>query len=159
MSSNASAASAGAPGPLAETGGRRPTVRERQYLTCAAVHPEGKVPGEASARLVEVMLAEGWIYREDGDGFRLEPPEALAFRGCTAWKVTLEGRWAALGLRQRHLIAGVGSGRLSLAHADAKTTALVKMHLLEDIGGALRPTVLGDQLVRAFAGNAETGQP
>ncbi|KFG71365.1 hypothetical protein [Streptomyces mutabilis] len=134
-------------------------MREREYLTRAARHPDGHVPGEASARLVEGMLMEGWIYREDRDGFRLEPEEALAFRGRTAWKITPEGRWAALGLRQRVLLAGARTGSLPLACDDVRTKVSMEMHLAEAVGGAVGLTVLGDELVRAFVTSGDGGQP
>ncbi|MET9779265.1 hypothetical protein ABZ023_34325 [Streptomyces sp. NPDC006367] len=162
MTSNTSVAGAdgaGAPHPGLETGGRNPTVRERQYLTRAATNLNGHVPGEASDRLIEAMLAEGWIYREDGDGFRLEPDEALAFRGHTAWKITPVGRWAALGFRQRMLLAEATSGSLSLDRRNVRTKLLIEMHLAEDVGGAVRLTDLGGELVRAFVAGGEGGQP
>ncbi|MBQ0888591.1 hypothetical protein KBZ94_27340 [Streptomyces sp. RM72] len=162
MSSNTSVAGADGAGPSHPApgkGGRRATVREGEYLTRAARHPEGHVPDGASARLVEAMLMEGWIYREDGDGFRLEPEEALAFRGRTAWKITPDGRWAALGLRQRVLLAGVRAGGRPLACDDVRAKALVEMHLAEAVGDAVGLTVLGDELVRAFVTSRDGYQP
>ncbi|MFI1312454.1 hypothetical protein ACH4TS_20270 [Streptomyces albidoflavus] len=159
MSSNTSGASADGTGPsAAPRSGRGATVRERQYLMHAARHPEGHVPGEASARLVEAMLAEEWIYREDDDGFRLEPEEALAFHGRTAWKITPDGRWAALGIRQRVLLAGARAGSLLPAPDDVRAKALVEMHLVKAVGGAVELTVLGDELVRAAEASGEYGQ-
>ncbi|WP_331746802.1 hypothetical protein OG923_34210 (plasmid) [Streptomyces halstedii] len=134
-------------------------MRERDYLTRAARHSEGHVPGEASVRLIEAMLAEEWIYREDGDGFRLEPEEALPFRGRTAWKITPDGRWAALGTRQRVLVAGVRTGSLLLAPDDVRAKALVEMHLVKSVAGAVELTVLGDELVRAAEAAGGDGQP
>ncbi|MFJ4703001.1 hypothetical protein ACIP5N_33105 [Streptomyces sp. NPDC088768] len=159
MSSNTSGASADGIGPSAALrSGRGATVRERQYLTRAARHPEGHVPVQASARLIEAMLAEEWIYREDGDGFRLEPEEALAFCGRTAWKITPDGRWAALGIRQRVLVTGVRTGSLLLAPDDVRAKALVEMHLVKTIGGAVELTVLGDELVSAAEASGDDCQ-
>lgn len=159
MSSNTSGATANGTGPSATTrSGRETTVRERQYLTRAARHPEGHVPGEASVRLIEAMLAEEWIYREDGDGFRLEHEEALAFCGRTAWKITPDGRWAALGTRQRVLLAGARTGSLPLAPDGVRAKALVEMHLVKAVDGAVELTVLGDELVRAAEASGDNGQ-
>ncbi|MFE7485805.1 hypothetical protein [Streptomyces sp. NPDC057552] len=159
MSSNTSGASTDGTGPsAAPRSGRATTVREREYLTRAARHPGGHVPGEASVRLIEAMLAEGWIYREDRDGFRLEPEEALAFRGCTAWKITPDGRWAALGIRQRVLLAGVRTGNLLLAPDDVRAKVLVEMHLVKTVGGVVELTALGDKLVRAAEASGDNDQ-
>ncbi|MEO3976961.1 hypothetical protein [Streptomyces sp. CAU 1734] len=155
----ANADGAGASHPDPETSGRKPTVRERQHLTDAARNPKGHMPSEASARLVEAMLAEGWVYREDGDGFRLENEEALVFRGSTPWKITQGGRWAALGLRHRRLLAGGGAGTPLLARSDARTMTLVEMHLAEDVDGAVRLTALGGDLVHAYVTGGDSSQP
>ncbi|WP_446045359.1 hypothetical protein [Streptomyces olivaceus] len=115
------------------------------------------MPGEVSARLVAAMLAEEWIYREDADGYRLEADEALTFRGGTAWRITLCGRWAALTARQRKLLTALGDSSVASAHADGRATELVQVHLVEDVGGVMQLTVLGASLVRAFVTGA--GQP
>lgn len=138
-------------------GGRGPTVRERQYLKCTGAHPLGHLPGEVSARLVAAMLAEEWIYREDGDGYRLEADEALAFRGGTAWRITPRGRWAALTARQRKLLTALGESSVTLTRAEDRAPELVQVHLVEDVGDVLQLTVLGGSLVRAFVPGA--GQP
>ncbi|MFJ2218242.1 hypothetical protein ACIQVO_38605 [Streptomyces sp. NPDC101062] len=132
-------------------------MRERQYLKRAGRHPVGHLPGEVSARLVAAMLAEAWIYREDGDGYRLEADEALAFQGGTAWRITPHGRWAALTVRQRKLLAELGESSVSLTRGDVRAAELVQVHLVEPVDEVLRLTVPGDTLVRAFGRGV--GQP
>ncbi|MFJ3182567.1 hypothetical protein ACIPJN_29830 [Streptomyces sp. NPDC086796] len=134
-------------------------MRERQYLKCASGHPQGYLPAEVSARLVEAMLAEGWIYREDGDGYVLEPGEALAFQGGTAWRITARGRWSALPVRQRKLVAGLGASKTFLARDDARATELVRVCLVEVVGDAVGLTVLGRELVQCFGAGSVAGRP
>ncbi|MFE1189951.1 hypothetical protein [[Kitasatospora] papulosa] len=146
-------------GSVQDLGGREPTVRERQYLKCASGHLQGHLPAEVSARLVEAMLAEEWIYREDGDGYVLEPDEALVFQGGTAWRITARGCWSALSVRQRKLVAGLGAGKTFLARNDARAAELVRVRLVEAVGDATGLTALGRELVQGFGAGSVAGRP
>lgn len=105
------------------------------------------------------MLTEEWIYREDEDGYRLEPAEALASRGATPWKILARGRWAALTVKQHRTLSELGENGPTVVGEDARAAALIRLNLAEDAGGSLRLTDLGRELVRDCAHHCGPGQP
>ncbi|WP_217231369.1 hypothetical protein [Streptomyces anulatus] len=147
------------PGSAEDRKRREPTVRERQHLKHASGHRQGHLPDEVSARLVEAMLAEEWIYREDGDGYVLEPDEALLFQGGTAWRITPRGRWSALPVWQRELVAELGASKTLLARDDAEAAKLAQVRLVEGIGDRVGLTDVGRVLVHAFGAETDAGRP
>ncbi|MFE4512603.1 hypothetical protein ACFRMQ_00175 [Kitasatospora sp. NPDC056783] len=65
------------------------------HLRKASADPQGSLPAGISRRGRGVLLEAGYAYAEDGDGYRLTPPDARE-RHDSALTITLEGRRAAL---------------------------------------------------------------
>lgn len=120
---------------------RRPTVREAHHLRAACAAPDGCLTSGVSRRLLTAMLEAGFVYAEDGDGFRVTARDDQAQAACH--RIDDRGRLSVLSDSQRRTLVErvLADGRFASSVSPRTAQALAALGLAEyrDTGGRILP--------------------
>ncbi|MCG7524005.1 hypothetical protein MHW47_06055 [Streptomyces sp. OfavH-34-F] len=118
-----------------------PTPTAVRLLKAASASADGVLPVTASPKVLRALLADGYMYQRDSDGYRLSVEDALTARTGTL-VITLEGRRAILSTPQLYALSRhvEPSGRLApnVTWQTAKSLAALGLVEYRDANGATR---------------------